>query len=122
MHSGSVQGPFGPISDQNFQRQKFKISKIFKLCGRRHCSGCPLAAVPSPAALRALAAEATAAQIENFSEKVSEKKLKVLSTESLLMRDYESYNLLEKKVVDFGKPRQQVVSFFIQQQKKEKTR
>ena len=48
--SGSVRGPFGPISDQNFWNQKFLISEILDLCGRRHRGGGPLAAVPSPAA------------------------------------------------------------------------
>ena len=62
---GSVRAPFGPISDQNFRSQKFKISKIFNLCGRRRRGGGPQAALPSPAARRAPAAAATAAQIEN---------------------------------------------------------
>ena len=46
------------------------FAKIFNLCGRRHRGGGPSAAVRSPAARRAPAAAATAAQIENFCEKV----------------------------------------------------
>ena len=45
------------------------------LCGRRRRGGGPLAAVPSPAARRAPAAAATAAQIENFCEKFFENSL-----------------------------------------------
>ena len=41
---------------------------MFNVCGRRRRSGGPLAAVPSPAAQRAPAAAATAAQIENVCE------------------------------------------------------
>ena len=66
VRSGSVRAPFGPISDQNFRSQKFKISKIFNLCGRRRRGGGPQAALPSPAARRAPAAAATVAQVENF--------------------------------------------------------
>ena len=46
------------------------FAKVFNLCGRRRRGGGPLAAVPSPAARRAPAAAATAAQIEIFCEKV----------------------------------------------------
>ena len=74
--SGSVGAPFEPISDQNCRSQTYKISKIFNLCGRRRRGGGPLAAVPSPAARRAPAAAATAAQIENFCEKFFKKFLK----------------------------------------------
>ena len=42
------------------------------LCGCRRCGGGPLAAVLSPAARRGPAAAATAAQIENFCEKLSD--------------------------------------------------
>ena len=41
VRSGSVRAPFGPILDQNFRSQKFKISKIFNLCGRRGRGGGP---------------------------------------------------------------------------------
>ena len=75
VRSRSVRDPFGVRSGQ-FQTQiseanNFKITKIFDLCGRRRRGGGPLAAIPSPAARRALAAAAMAAQIENFCEKVS---------------------------------------------------
>ena len=66
VRSGSVQAPFGPILDQNFRIQKFKISKIFNLCGRRRRGLGSLAAVPSPAARGAPTASATAAQIEKI--------------------------------------------------------
>ena len=66
IRSGSVRANFGP---------KFSEAKIpnFKnlQCGCRRGGGGPLAAVPSPAAWRALAAAAPAAQIENFCKKVS---------------------------------------------------
>ena len=76
IRSGSVWINFRPISDQNFRSQKFLISKVFNLCGRRRCGGRgPLAAVPSPAAQRAPAAAATAAQIENFCESFWQKLL-----------------------------------------------
>ena len=78
--SGSVRNLFGIRSGSvwaNFGRKcseptKFKISKVFYLCGRRRRRGDLLAAVPSPAARRAPAAAATAAQIENFCEKFFE--------------------------------------------------
>ena len=38
---GSFRGSFGPISDQNVWSRKFKISKVFKLCGRRRSGGDP---------------------------------------------------------------------------------
>ena len=64
VRSGSVQAPFGRISDQHFRSQKFKIAKIFNLCGRHRRRPEPR----RPEGPRAAAA--TAAQIENLCEKV----------------------------------------------------
>ena len=63
---GSVRNPFVPILDQNFRSQKFKISKIFELCGRRRRGGGPPGGGARDGGLRAPATAATAAQIENF--------------------------------------------------------
>ena len=65
LRSGSVRADFGP----KFSDPKIHNFKIFDLCGRRRRGGGPQAALPSPAARRAPAAAATAAQIENFCEK-----------------------------------------------------
>ena len=59
----SVRANFRP----KFPEPKMKNLKNFNLCGRRRRGGGPLAAVPSPAALRAPAAAATAAQIRGGS-------------------------------------------------------
>ena len=68
-----VWGPFGirsgSVRTKISEAKNFKISKIFNLFGRRRRGGSPLAAVPSPAAWRAPAAAATAAQVENFCRK-----------------------------------------------------
>ena len=40
IRSGSVRAPFGPILDQNFQSQNFKISKMFNLCSRTNKNIC----------------------------------------------------------------------------------
>ena len=77
VYSGSIWGPLGLRSGQFWTEipgaKNFKISKIFALRGRRRHGDGPLAAVLSPAARRAPATVATAAQIENVCEHFSKK-------------------------------------------------
>ena len=68
--SGSVRDPFGLRSGQFrtkiFGAKNLKFQKNLNLCSPGRRGGGPLAAVPGPAARRAPAAAATAAQFENF--------------------------------------------------------
>ena len=60
VRSGSVRANFGL---KVLEPETFNF-KIFELCGRRRHGGSLLAAVPNPAARRAPAAAATAAQLK----------------------------------------------------------
>ena len=79
VRSGSVRDPFWSIPDQNFGSKNLKISKTFNLCSRRRRGRGPLAVIPSPAAWRAPAAAATAAQIEIFVKQFPQKAGSIMS-------------------------------------------
>ena len=76
VRSGFVRGAFGVRSGQF--RSKISGAKILKFQKFSICAAvaAPLAAIPSPAARKAPAAAATAAQIDIFCDKGSEKSRK----------------------------------------------